>query len=252
MTRRAWLRALALGLIALGGTGALVTRAASPSGRAQAPPPAPSLERQLNMQHHFAEVERIHDAIVRGDLPAVRPPATELSRMAVPPGTLPIAVPYVLAISEEAKAVLAANDLARAARAAASMLRQCGECHQAAKVSPLRPAPPAALAGGLTGHMLEHQRAVDELLQGLVVPSASQWARGAERLRTAPLRPAELPQDPGLAGSVRRADERVHQIAGRAAVAETPAARANVYADLLTTCADCHSLHRRIWGPKSN
>jgi hypothetical protein len=100
--------------------------------------------------------------------------------------------------------------------------------------------------------MLEHQRAVDELLQGLVVPSASQWSRGAERLRTAPLSPADLPADSGLAGSVRRADERVHQIAARAANATTPPARSGVYADLLTTCADCHSLHQRIWGPRSN
>jgi cytochrome c553 len=249
MTGRAsLLSALVPGVVIL--AGAFMTRAADGTG--QEPPLRPSIERQLNMRHHFAEVDRIHEAIVRGDLPAVRLPATELSRMAVPPGTITIAVPYVLAISEDAKAVVAADDLAGAARATASMLRQCGECHTTAKVSPLRPAPPAAAAGGLTGHMLEHQRAVDELLQGLVVPSASQWDRGAERLRTAPLRPGDLPQDPALAGSVRRADERVHQIAARAAVAATPAARANVYADLLTTCADCHSLHRRIWGPRGN
>ena len=100
--------------------------------------------------------------------------------------------------------------------------------------------------------MLEHQRAVDELLQGLVVPSTSQWDRGAARLQTAPLHPDQLPADPGLAGSVRRADERVHQIATRAVRATTTGARTAVYADLITTCADCHSLHRRIWGPQGN
>jgi hypothetical protein len=253
MTRPRWVTAAGLTLLVTAGAAAALRAGpgepAAAIGTAQALPP--SVERQFNMRHHFAEVAEIHDAIIRGDLPAVGRPATELSRMPVPPGTLAIGVPFVVAISDQARTVLVAADLEAAATATARMLQQCGECHRTARVAPLRPAPPVPEVGGLAGHMLEHQRAVDELLQGLVVPSASQWNRGAERLRTAPLSQADLPAGSGLAGSVRRADERVHQIAARAAKATMPSTRSGVYADLQTTCAECHSLHRRIWGPRS-
>jgi cytochrome c553 len=211
----------------------------------------PSIERQSYMRHHFADVAAVHAAIIRGDLAAVRVPATALARMPVPPGTLIVAVPFVVAISEGARRALAATTVPTAAEATAFILQQCGECHRAAKASPRPMAPPAPNAGGVA-HMIEHQLAMDGLLQGLVAPSAAQWDRGAGRLRTAPLRPGELPTDPGLAGNLRRADDRVHLIADRAARAQTAAARANVYADLLTTCAECHSLHRKTLDPRSS
>jgi len=144
-----------------------------------------------------------------------------------------------------------ATDLASAAAATAVMLRQCGACHRTV----VRPAPPTPVrpdVGGLVGHMLEHQRAVDELLQGLVIPSASLWSQGAERLRGEPISAGELRRDPALTESYQQADARVHEIAERAVGAQDPIARGAAYAELLTTCAECHSLHRRIWGPTSS
>lgn len=248
MTRPHWVLTLT-SLVAIA-TGVLRTQAASPSPRETAQTTPSSIERQSYMRHHFADVAAVHAAIIRGDLAAVRVPATELARMPVPPGTLTVAVPFVVAISEGARRVLGATTVPTAAEATAFMLQQCGECHRAAKASPQPPAPPPNAGGG--AHMIEHQRAMDELLQGLVVPSVAQWDRGAGRLRTAPLRPGELPTDPRLADNLRRADDRVHLIADRAAKARTSAARANVYADLLTTCAECHSLHRKTLDPRSS
>jgi len=129
------------------------------------------------------------------------------------------------------------------------MLRQCAECHRAVGVMPSPSAIVRPDVGGLVGHMLEHQRAIDDLLQGLLIPSAPQWSRGAERLRVAPLRQGDLPRDPLLTGSVKRADARVHQIAEQAVLASSPLSRAAAYGDLLATCAECHGLHRKIWGP---
>jgi mono/diheme cytochrome c family protein len=245
MTQPHWVLALT-SLVAIA-AGVLRTQAASPSPRETAQTTPSSIERQSYMRHHFADVAAVHAAIIRGDLAAVRVPATALARMPVPPGTLTVAVPFVVAISEGARQALGATTVPTAAEATAFMLQQCGECHRAAKAAPSPPPPPAAAGGA---HMIEHQRAMDELLQGLVVPSVAQWDRGAGRLRTAPLRPGELPTDPGLADSLRRADDRVHLIADRAAKARTSAARANVYADLLTTCAECHSLHRKTRDPR--
>ena len=100
------------------------------------------------------------------------------------------------------------------------------------------------------GHMLEHSRAADEMLEGLFIPSETQWLRGANRLVAAPLRRDSLPPDPKWTSEIRKADERVHQLAGRAIKATGWKDRGEVYAQMLTTCASCHSLHGLVWGPR--
>jgi hypothetical protein len=88
--------------------------------------------------------------------------------------------------------------------------------------------------------MVAHQRATEQLLRGLVMPSTSEWLGGARALRAAPLHAAEPPRDPQLTAERLRIEEAVHRLAEEAAGAETPAARARVYATLLSRCADCH------------
>ena len=100
------------------------------------------------------------------------------------------------------------------------------------------------------GHMIEHQRAADEMLEGLFVPSETQWMRGAARLGGAPLRQQSLPSDKKLTPEIRKAEERVHQLAERATKATAWTDRGDVYAQMLTTCASCHSLHGVVWGPR--
>jgi mono/diheme cytochrome c family protein len=233
LTRR---RLLALAIPTLLSAGAIVIAAAAGEPRStqavQSVPSSPA--RLVQMQHHFLQVTLIHEAIIRGDLPSVREPALTLAHLPIPPDTPARTAPFAAAIGQAATTV---------------MLRQCGECHRAAGVLP---APSRTLrpdVGGIVGHMLEHQRAVDELLQGLVIPSATEWRQGAERLRAAPLRPDQYPPDPRLTSELKRTDARVHQIADRAVKAADAPARAAVYSDLLTTCAQCHGLHRQIWGP---
>jgi hypothetical protein len=106
--------------------------------------------------------------------------------------------------------------------------------------------------GGTVGHMLEHQAAVNSLLRGLVVPSTSEWTQGARALRAAPLHAREAPRQPKLAPDLLRIEEAVHRLAEEAVAAESTQGRVRVYSTLLARCADCHSLHRRIWGPPPN
>jgi mono/diheme cytochrome c family protein len=248
LTRR---RLLALAIPTLLSAGAIVIAAAAGEPRStqavQSVPSSPA--RLVQMQHHFLQVTLIHEAIIRGDLPSVREPALTLAHLPIPPDTPARTAPFAAAIGQAGARAAEAADLAAAASATTVMLRQCGECHRAAGVLP---APSRTLrpdVGGIVGHMLEHQRAVDELLQGLVIPSATEWRQGAERLRAAPLRPDQYPPDPRLTSELKRTDARVHQIADRAVKAADAPARAAVYSDLLTTCAQCHGLHRQIWGP---
>ena len=73
---------------------------------------------------------------------------------------------------------------------------------------------------------------------------------GATRLSAAPLRPEKLPPDKKLTPEVRQAEVRLHQLTERALKAGSEKERGDIYAQMLTTCASCHSLHG-VWGPRS-
>ena len=105
------------------------------------------------------------------------------------------------------------------------------------------------LIGGIVGQMLEHGRAVDDMLLGLMIPSSSQWRQGAARLQVAVLDPPKLPPDGGQTEAARQARVRVHRLADQAVAAGTPEQRAGVYREVLGSCAQCHGLHSKVWGP---
>jgi len=245
----AWLVGLAA-IVALSGSAVAKNNEASPrmARSVQSVPPNP--ERLAQMQHHFTQVSLIHEAVIRGDLPAVRDPAKRLAEMDAPRDVPAASAPYVSAIRQAGRRAAEAKDLASAASAIASMLTSCGDCHRTAGTMPAPATPVRPNVGGVVGHMLEHQRAADEMLQGLIVPSASQWRQGAERLQTAALQPDKLPRDSKLTPQVLKAEDRVHRLADQATAAADTNARAATYAQILTTCAECHGLHGVIWGPR--
>lgn len=214
----------------------------------QLPPDRP--ERLAQMRHHFTQAGLLHEAIIRGDLAAARVPAQELASIAVPGGVPAASLPHITALREAARGAAGAGNLATAAVATATVLTTCGDCHRAAGVMPATPAVPAPKVGGIVGHMLEHQRALDEMLAGLLIPSVSEWRAGSLRLQGAPLKRSELRSDPKLTSAIARAEQRVHQLADRATMADDVRARRAIYGDLLTTCAECHALHGVVWGPR--
>lgn len=213
--------------------------------------PLPSDPQRLDeMRHHFLQVTQIYEAIIRGDLAAVRQPATELAALPTPAGIPDRAIPFVEAVRAAGRRAMIATTLEEAASPLAMMLSQCGQCHRTVGIFPgpsIRNYPDV---GGIVGHMLAHQRAVDELLQGLLIPSESRWFQGAERLRTAELARSDLPSDLRTS-ELRGAETAVHALADRAAEATSLADRVAVYSELSTKCAACHGLHAQIWGPRS-
>lgn len=233
--------------VAFGAATAAVSSVGSVAARQQV---RSTPERLAQMQHHFVQVSLIHEALIRGDLPAVRQPATLLANTEAPPDVAASTAQFVAAMRFGARRAADAQDLASGAAATASMLLSCGECHRTAGTMPALPTPTQPLVSGFVGHMLEHQRAADEMLEGLVVPSQSQWIRGATRLAAAPLHQESLPRDRKLTADIRATEARVHQLAERAIKAGTWKDRGDVYAQMLTTCAGCHSLHGVLWGPR--
>ena len=206
--------------------------------------------RLAEMQHHFLQVTQVHEAVIRGDLAAVAKPALELSRMPMPEGLPMEGGPFLAAIRRAGARAAVSPNLRSTTAATVTMLQQCAGCHRIAGVYPAPPSPKRQDVGGVVGHMLEHQRAADALLLGLIVPSEAQWKDGAERLATSVLHSSDWPPDRALTLEIRKAEVAVHALADRAARARSSDARAAVYADLLTTCASCHSLRARLWGPE--
>lgn len=205
--------------------------------------------RAAHMDHHYADVLVIHKAVIRGDLAAVRAPARAIAGAATPTGLPDATTTYMLRMRSAARRLTLAHDVPAAAAVTATMVATCGLCHEAVGTRPAAASLEPPCVGGTVGHMLEHQRALDHLLQGLALPSTSMWQEGVRGLEQAPLHRSDLPADSKLTASIRAAEAHVHRLALEARDASSTSSRATVYGRLLATCADCHSIHRKLWGP---
>ena len=205
--------------------------------------------RAAQMRDHYTVALTLHGAVIRGDLPSVVQHARTLAKYEGPSPAAAGTASHVAAIRQAADQAAAAKDLVSAAYASGLMLAACGDCHRAAGVMPAAPVGPRPQVGGTVGHMLAHQRAADQMLQGLVVPSNSLWLEGTKAFVSAPL------HDPQLSGSRARdramltTEQRIHRIASDAAQATDSRSRASFYSQMLAGCADCHKQQSQ-WGPK--
>jgi mono/diheme cytochrome c family protein len=207
-------------------------------------------ERATQMREHFERAMVLHEAIIRGDVPAVKAAAQPLTEYVGPAsGAGPTNV-HVAGIRDAARAAATASDMVGAAYATATMLSHCGSCHRAAGVLPAATLRGPSSLGGVVGHMLAHQQAADQLLQGLAVPSDSLWRAGAKALASAPLHARDLPVDAATRRELMGNEERIHRLATGAAEATDAKARASYYAQFLAGCAECHKRHATLWGPK--
>jgi cytochrome c553 len=211
-------------------------------------PVSPPSDVAARMRDHYGQVLTVHAAVIRGDLPAIAAPARALAERLGSGGAVGPGDP-VAAIRSAAERAASAKDVPAAASATAAMLGSCGDCHLASGVMPAAALPRLPIVGGVVGRMKEHQRAVEQMLQGLVVPSNSLWREGAEGFATASLHPSDLPAKSVEQRQMTAVEDRLRQVAKAAATAPAGEARVIAYATLLATCADCHSRHAKVWGP---
>jgi cytochrome c553 len=198
------------------------------------------------MNDHFTRVRAVEEAVIRGDLEGAKEPAQWIAEHQETSGLPPAAAPQLTAMKDAARAVASAADLPAAAKASAAMVGSCGDCHAASNV---KAAVPLAMVGeakpGAPSHMAEHQYAVDLLYRGLVSPSDDDWSRGAVALKRASLGARDLPE----AKAALAAEKKVHALADEAARAADRGTKVAVYSEIVGSCASCHSLHGRVWGP---
>lgn len=186
---------------------------------------------------HHGQVDVIREAVVAGDVPATREPARWLSTHQGREYPA-VAASSLAAMREQGRTMLAQTDILPVARTLGRMGVACAACHTAleARVKfPVELPPPTST--NLPQQMHRHAWAVDRLWEGLVGPSNASWIAGASALLGIPVDFGDNPQANRLAA-------RVQDLAAQARHATTPERRADVYGDVLETCALCHSALR--------
>ena len=199
---------------------------------------------QARMHERFRSAQRIEQAITHSDLDRARTEARELAEL-TEPEIVPRWRPYLERIAPAAHQIDRAADVVAAAKATAALGRECARCHEAmaAKVTfPTQPRP--ADDARLAPKMLGHQWAAARMWEGLIGPANDRWLEGAQALAQAPL--AIVAEGPVRTDTGNIGDDvaRVRLYANRAVAARTGDARAEIFGDLLATCAHCHAVIR--------
>jgi cytochrome c553 len=148
---------------------------------------------------------------------------------------------YIDNIRAKARDVIAAKDTIAAARASALMGRECAKCHEAMKAKVVFPKdPPPSSDPRLAMQMASHEWAAARMWEGVIAPSDERWLQGARTLAEAPLQVAAEDGSLGIADDIAR----VRLLAKRALAPRSQFDRAQLYGDLLATCARCHHVIR--------
>ena len=149
------------------------------------------------------------------------------------------------ALIQDARAAAAATSLDAVAQKTAAIAAHCGDCHQAAGLSPNPPARlPATTKTGdqstLQAGMSAHAHAEEQLWRGLMRPALADFRAASNTLAEATILPTGTGADSPLPQEVTDLEVAVHDLAARAARTEAPADRARFYGEILATCGACH------------
>lgn len=196
------------------------------------------------MAGHFVTVGELHDAAAAGDMDALHAVATELLSRETGEGMPRKAAPYIEEYRMFTQLAARAPDPESGASAVARVGAACGSCHQAVKGGPKYTviSPPPTGEGSVESRMMRHRWAADRMWEGLVGRSDASWQAGAAVLSDAPLFTDALTSDVAQYAAVTKMAWEVHEIGALASTAQEQSRRAELYGELLATCAACHDL----------
>jgi cytochrome c556 len=186
------------------------------------------------MHARFAAAKAAEVAIALGDLERAHGEAHRIATQDEP-DFLPEWRPYLDEIRATAARIETTPDTMTAAKTMAQLGRECARCHEAtdAKIAFARELVPPT-------EMASHQWAAARMWEGVIGPSEDRWLAGAHALSGAPL---TLTAESGQLGIADDA-ARVKLLAQRALKPDDRDERANLFGDLLATCAHCHAVIR--------
>lgn len=197
--------------------------------------PDPGVMDPNHMYAHFNQVGEIQAALVAGDVDGTRAPARWLATHRE--SEFPAAGDEALEMMRtEARVIQGQENLLEVGRSVGRLGVACGACHEALDGGPtvrIEQAPASSRNGA--SHMQRHAWAVERLWEGLFAPSDAAWAAGAGAL-------AGMPLDFGANDQANQLGKRVHALSAQAREAHTAKDRAEVYGQLMETCALCHGV----------
>jgi cytochrome c553 len=196
------------------------------------------------MRGHFARAGGLYAAIAAGDLAAVRVQAQAISQEETGAGMAARARAYIEQLNAFAGLAARAPDVPTAASAVANVGATCGSCHKSMKRGPRYQVVTGAPVGAtpVATRMLRHRWAADRLWEGLIGPSDTAWSAGAGALVDVPLYTDDLTRDVAQYEPVTALAWTVHDVGARARMAPDSPTRAQLFGQLLGTCARCHAL----------
>lgn len=198
----------------------------------------------IHMHEHLNRITTIKAFIIMGNLNGVREPAIWLAEHESVAGLPSNYEPYVELMRVYAREVVEAPDLNSAAESVSRMARTCSNCHLVNHVElefgyDQRPGE----LEDTVSHMQRHQWAADRLWEGLIGPSDTAWRRGADMLVDVPLLAEDVMYDSTNSDNSAAIDQiarRIHVLGGQGTSTSTPAARSELYGEILGLCASCH------------
>lgn len=198
-----------------------------------------------HMHQHLSAMRAMKAFIIAGQLDdSLREAAVWVEEHEATPGLPGDWQPYVAKMRRYAGQVADARHLDFAAVSVGEMARVCGDCHDANGVEvgfgdyDSVPAP----SQNVRVQMRRHLWAVDRMWEGLISPSDEAWQLGAETLAGVRVNAADI-------GATGAGQPRVDYLLGRAreigaqgTEAQSREQRGALYGELLSLCADCHSM----------
>lgn len=202
-----------------------------------------------HMQATFWDSLRARDALIDGDLAAAQRAADKLAQTdysRVVPADWKVGVG---ALQQHAAALSIAPNLVAAAQELGRMALSCGECHELRKRGPGRtlmvPLPWEDPPESLEERMQRHQMGVDQMWDGLVLPSENAWRSGTVTITRAPLRAPEQAHE-SISPELQARIEATRDLGRQARVATTFQERGRIFGELIAGCAQCHYLQRPV------
>ncbi len=213
-----------------------------PEPRVATPPAAKDLH--VHMEEHFVALSSARNAVVAGDLDAAR---ERLGWLATHETTeeLPAAwTVFVSAMREAAKRSTEDVGAEALARGVAHVASECGSCHESMGKGPRYGEEPSAAEGDTPrDHMIRHHEASEQMWQGLISGDDKRWLAGASALAdTEPLRKLKHPKEESAPDLSRALGVKVHELGLEGLGKMDRVGRANLYGELIGTCALCHAV----------
>lgn len=190
------------------------------------------------MYAHYAQVGEIRDAVIDGNIDATRAPARWLASHKGDEFPQPAAESLEM-MRAEGRIILAQNEITDVSRSVARMGAACGTCHTATDGGPkFNVSAPPPTSPDPNAEMVRHAWAADRMWDGIVGPSDASWIAGAAALLGAPINfgTDKVPEQ------ATTLDKKLNELAHGARNAHTPKERAEVYGQMIETCALCHDV----------